>query len=163
MAFFCQQCGECCSHMHQIHQTEEDCGNHTFRIRNVYNGERTLVTIDADKLSLFEDQSILEDWPEACPFVRKDPVHNRVCCIVHQTRPELCREFGCWRILILDSSGRRVGRIMGSRHLSTEDAVLQQIWDDHAGSLSTLDDTAWDEIVTGLLVQKGYLVFRDSA
>ncbi len=149
--------------MHQIHQIEEDCGNHVFRIRNTYNGERTLVTVDVDKLLLFEDRGILEEWPEACPFVRRDLVHDRICCTVHQTRPELCREFGCWRILILDPGGNRVGRIMGSRHLSTEDDALRRIWEDHVGSLSTLDEAAWEEAVANLLVRKGYSVFRDSA
>jgi hypothetical protein len=160
MAFFCQQCGECCSHMHQIHQIEEDCGNHTFRIRNVYNGDRTRVCIDPDKVDLFSDPSVFETWPEACPFLRSDPARGRICCIVHRTRPELCREFGCWRLLILDPAGRRAGRIMGSRHLSTEDPALRRLWEEEAGPLQGLEEMAWEDAVVRILEKAGYRVYR---
>jgi hypothetical protein len=160
MAFFCQQCGECCSQMHQIHEIEEDCGNHTFHLRNTYTGERSLVTLDADKVHLFEDRSLYAEWPEACPFVRKDPSQGRICCTVHRSRPDLCREYGCWRLLILDPVGKRLGRILGSRHLSTEDAALRQLWDNRTAALSSLEEDEWEEAVFRLLVESGYRVFR---
>jgi Fe-S-cluster containining protein len=158
MVFFCQQCGECCSHMSQIHRIEVDYGDLTFQLCNNYTGERRMVRVDSDKIHLFQDRSIFESWPEACPFLRGDPLHGRICCTVHQTRPDLCREFGCWRILILDSSGKRAGRIMGTRHLSAEDPVLLEFWKAHAGDIQALDDASWDRAVVRILERSGYRV-----
>ncbi|MDD1677801.1 MAG: YkgJ family cysteine cluster protein [Methanomicrobiales archaeon] len=144
--------------MSQIHRIEHQVSEHTFELYNVYNGERTIVRIDPDKISLYEDRSIFEQLPEACPFLRRDPNQKEIICTIHLTRPELCREFGCWRLLILDPDGNRAGRIMGSRHLGADDTSLLEFWESEVATFRTLDDDSWDRAVIQVLERRGYQV-----
>lgn len=144
--------------MNQIHRVERQVGEYTYSLYNVYSGESVLVQIDSDKISLCPDRSIFAQWPEACPFLRKDPRQKKIVCIVHRTRPELCREFGCWRLLILDAAGNRCGRIMGTRHLSAEDPSLLKLWEAEANNIRMLEDDSWDKAVIRILETYGYQV-----
>ena len=144
--------------MSQIHRIETGDGDDSVIISNVYNGEKTKVRIDPDKTALFDDRRIFDEWPEACPFLRRDPANYRICCVVHASRPDLCREYGCWRLLVLDGSGKRVGRIMGTRHLATDDPVLRAFWVDHFGDIQGFDDDRWDRTIITVLENNGYRV-----
>ena len=158
MPFECSQCGECCSHLGLVHTIQEDCGNYRFLLRNKYTGERTAVAVDPDKIPLFDDKGIFLERPEACPFFRYDLVSAKGYCTIHLTRPGICRDYGCWRLLILDSEGKRVGRIMDRRHLASEDEALTLLFEEHINQLVEPDDALWDERVIRVLVTAGYTV-----
>ena len=158
MPFECSQCGECCSHLGLVHTIQEDCGNYRFLLKNQYTGERTAVAVDPDKIPLFDDKGIFLERPEACPFFRYDRVSAKGYCTIHLTRPGICRDYGCWRLLILDSEGKRVGRIMDRRHLASEDEALTLLFDEHINQLVEPDDALWDERVIRVLVTAGYTV-----
>jgi Fe-S-cluster containining protein len=160
VTFRCRICGECCSYLGQVHVIREDHGNHEYSLLNRYSGEVTRVTVDPDKVHLLPDRSIFGREPEACPFLRDDPAHRRVSCIVHATRPAICREFQCWRLLILDCRGEPAGRVMGSRHLSSGDPSLARFWKERIGHLSEESDAAWDLRVEQVLGEAGYRVIR---
>jgi len=118
------------------------------------------VTIDPDKTALFLDKdlemSTFAVRPEACPFFRF--IEKKGYCSVHATRPGICRDYGCWRILILDSRGRRAGRIMESRHLSSDDPILLAIFAERSHLLEKLPDSDWDDAVIRMLRSAGYVV-----
>jgi len=141
---------------------ETDLGNLRYIVRNRYTGERTTVTIDFDKTALFLNKdletSTFLDRPEACPFFRFIPEEEKGYCSVHTTRPEICRDYGCWRILILDSGGRRAGRIMEYRHLSSDDPILLEIFAERSHDLKHLPDPDWDDAVIRMIRSAGYLV-----
>jgi Fe-S-cluster containining protein len=158
MPFECSQCGECCSHLGLVHTILEDYGNFQFLVNNQYTGEKTVVTVDLDKITLFSDRSIFLERPEACPFFRYDRTSEKGYCTVHLTRPEICRDYGCWRILILNSEGKRAGRIMCQRHLASEDVGLTRLFEEQVNHLVEPDDAAWDERVIRVLVMAGYTV-----
>ncbi|MDD1672196.1 MAG: YkgJ family cysteine cluster protein [Methanomicrobiales archaeon] len=143
-----------------MHRIVEDYGNLSFLLYNCYNGEKAAVTVDPDKRDLYHDQGIFISWPDACPFLRNDTENKRICCTIHQTRPDLCREFGCWRLLILTPQGKRAGRIMGTRYLSSEDSMLSHIWKQHVDTLNVSSDTEWDQHVIRILQLFGYRVFH---
>ncbi len=129
-----------------------------FLVRNQYTGERTPVVVDPDKVELFQDQSIFTERPEACPFFRFDRLSAKGYCTVHLTRPEICRDYGCWRLLILDARGKRAGRIMGQRHLDSRDPGLIRLFRDQIDRLVEPDDRVWDETVILMLNGAGYTV-----
>ncbi len=129
-----------------------------FLVRNQYTGERTPVVVDPDKVELFQDKSIFTERPEACPFFRFDRPSAKGYCTVHLTRPEICRDYGCWRLLILDAGGRRAGRIMGQRHLDSRDPGLIRLFRDQIDHLAEPDDRVWDETVILMLNGAGYTV-----
>jgi hypothetical protein len=156
--FECRQCGECCSHLGLVHTIKEDRGDYRFLVRNEYTGEETEVSVDPDKVQLFLDRGIFEELPEACPFFRTDKKTGKAYCTVHQTRPGICREYGCWRMLILDFRGRWAGRIMYRRHLVSDDAILNRLFEQCINSIDEPDDDAWDDEVIRILSKAGYAV-----
>jgi Fe-S-cluster containining protein len=133
-------------------------GEFRFLVNNEYTGEKTEVTIDADKIPLYRDKSIFSRYPEACPFFRYEQVSEKGYCTVHQTRPGICRDYGCWRILILGSGGERVGRIMASRHLASDDETVTRLFEEHIDHLIESDDAVWDDTVIRMLKRAGYTV-----
>jgi Fe-S-cluster containining protein len=158
MVFECQQCGECCHHMGQVHTIEKTCGEFEFLVNNQYTGEKTKVIVDSDKHDLFEDTCIFLDQPEACPFLRYHSRDKKAYCTVHQTRPEICRDYGCWRLLILNSSGKRAGRIMYQRAFYSDDAELTRLWNECIDHMVEPDDVVWDKKITRILISAGYTV-----
>ncbi|MDK2975498.1 MAG: uncharacterized protein PWP08_1869 [Methanofollis sp.] len=160
MPFFCVRCGECCSQMGSVHVVERELETGGFVMANLYTGERHEVEIDPALACLSPDRRIFERWSGACPFLREKPGTGEICCIVHRTRPEICREYRCWRLLVLNASGRRVGRVMERRHLAADDPALQQFWDRHIAVLREDDDACWDEQAILLLTEGGYRVQR---
>ena len=127
-------------------------------MRNEYTGEETEVSVDPDKVGIFLDRSIFEELPEACPFFRQDQKSNQAYCTVHLTRPDICREYGCWRMLILNFRGRRAGRIMYQRHLVSDDAILSRLFEQCINNIEEPDDAAWDDKVIRILTGAGYSV-----
>lgn len=158
MPFECSQCGECCTHLGLVHKVCEDRGDFRFLVNNQYTGEKTEVVIDTDKIRLFLDNTIFSRFPEACPFFRYENTSGKGFCTVHATRPGICRDYGCWRILILDSMGRRAGRIMAQRHLASEDESVTRLFEEQIDNLVEADDDAWDERVIHMLTLAGFIV-----
>lgn len=144
--------------MGQVHTIKETRSGSEFLVNNQYTGEKTVVMVNPDKHHLFLDKSIFEDHPEACPFLRYDPADRKAYCTVHLTRPEICRDFGCWRLLILNSQGTRAGRIMYQRAFFSDEADLARLWAACIEPLDEPDDELWEEKVTGILVKAGYTV-----
>jgi hypothetical protein len=158
MVFECQQCGECCHHMGQVHTIQEIRGRFEFLVNNTYTGEKTVVIVDQDKHNLFLDKSIFRQQPEACPFLRYQTEDRKAFCTVHLTRPEICRDYGCWRLLILDAHGSRAGRILYQRAFFSDEDDLTRLWMTCIDPLHEPDDVIWDEKITRILVNAGYAV-----
>lgn len=159
MAFKCSQCGECCSCLGLVHIIEQELGDYRFVVKNRYTNERTTVTVDPDKVGMFLDRSVFETLPDTCPFFRAGPIDGKGYCTVHLTRPEMCRDFGCWRVLVLDRDGRRVGRITGLCSVMIEDDALREFWETTVIPLGEPGGAAWDRSVVRLLREAGYQVF----
>ncbi|NTV00656.1 MAG: YkgJ family cysteine cluster protein [Methanoregulaceae archaeon] len=155
MVFYCEQCGECCSIMGEVLSVIEEYGDYRFLLVNKYTGEKNRVEVDLDKRALFMDEDSL---PAACSFLRhRDTVGY---CTVHRTRPEMCRDFGCWRLLILDPSGKRAGRVMQARFFSPESPALALLWEERIRTLDEREDEDWDREVIAILSREGYSVIR---
>lgn len=160
MAFECFQCGECCDQLGYVHVIKEEYGDYRFLIYNNYTGEETPVTVDPDKRELFDDKSIFKRLPHTCPFFRHHTDSEKAFCTVHLTRPEICRDYGCWRLLILDHTGRRVGRIKFIRALCSDDALLTRLWESCIEEHQEPDDRKWEDTMIRILRNAGYSVRR---
>ncbi|MDO8842458.1 MAG: YkgJ family cysteine cluster protein, partial [Methanocalculus sp.] len=57
-----------------------------------------------------------------------------------------------------NSKGERVGRIMGFRHLATDDPDLRRLFEESSEGLKGQSDHLWDETVIGMLRSAGYIV-----
>jgi Fe-S-cluster containining protein len=144
--------------MGQVHTIKEIRGEFEFLVNNQYTGEKTAVIVDQDKHNLFEDKSIFREQPEACPFLRYHPKDGKAFCTVHLTRPEICRDYGCWRLLILNAQGSRSGRIMYQRAFFSDEDDLTRLWKRCIDPINEPDDAIWEEKITRILVHAGYAV-----
>jgi len=135
-------------------------GDYLFLVYNNYTGEEMTVSVDPDKHELFDDRSIFEKHLHACPFLRHQPGSGIALCTVHRTRPEICRDYECWRLLILDHAGRPAGRIKYIRTLCSDDPLLTRIWDDCVDGNNEPDDQKWEDAMIRILRQAGYSVRR---
>jgi len=143
-----------------VYRIVEEKGNHEFLILNKYTGENYEVRIDPDKIHLFEHLRDGHTAPEACPFLYLANGDEVASCTVHLSRPDVCREVFCCHLLIVDREGRRVGRVMGTRHLCPETPQLEELWENRVRTLHLSDDTIWVEKVVGILIDAGYTVRR---
>jgi hypothetical protein len=136
---------------------DEQTGPDTYRIRFSATGEERTVTLDPDKKDLFLARESVQSHPMACPFLRfRD---SRAFCTVHATRPGLCRQYGCFRVLILDNSGRHIGRVQdGSRIFSSLDHSLHELWDREITGADIPDEAAWEQWVRDVFTRAGYRV-----
>jgi len=160
MVFRCQQCGECCSSMGQVIGIKDQTGPFEYLIRFFITMEERQVQIDPDKRDLFSSQDIVKNRPMACPFLR-ERAPGTVICTVHQTRPDLCRQYGCFRILVCGRRGERFGRVMdNTRYFTTMDHELRALWDKEIASISIADEMCWEEEVARILSAAGYRVLR---
>ena len=144
--------------MQLVHAITEDRGNYTFVVYNYYSGDVKEVRVDADKIALYEDRSSLENLPQACPFLRFDRETGKAWCTVHLTRPDICRDYCCWRLLIRDAQGRRAGRVLYQRTFLPDTAELGRLWEEMKPTLNGLDDREWDTAVIRFLTAAGYRV-----
>ena len=155
MAYFCQQCGECCSVMGQVFSIVRQLDEFRFLFRNEYTGDTREVEVALPLRRLFLESKVPAHWQNPCPFLRLDQSRDLAFCTVHLTRPDICREYECWRILILDEEGRRVARVMERRYLCLEDEGLRGEWEEFHKSLDTPDDRVWDEAVIRFFRDRG--------
>jgi Fe-S-cluster containining protein len=136
-----------------------DRGEYAYTVRNQYLGDMTDVQVVPEMIPLFCDRGIFDRYPHACPFLRFNS-DGKAFCTVHLTRPELCRIYGCWQLLIQDARGRRAGRVMQAGHISFDDDLLRHIWENHIRSLDRTDDQEWERNVIRILEKFGYTVIR---
>jgi uncharacterized protein len=159
LVFQCQQCGECCSAMGDVIGIREELPSDRFRIWYKITGETREVSIDPDKRDLFSGQDLGMIRPMACPFLREHA--GRYLCTVHKSRPDLCRQYACFRILVLDAAGKRLGRVVASsRYFTTGDPLLRELWDREIQNRSIPDDRLFEEHVDHVLSRAGYRVIR---
>lgn len=158
MSYFCQQCGECCSVMGQVFQVVEDLGAYRYLLRNEYTGDTIPVEITPTLRELFLNGTSPPGSQNPCPFVRWDAGQTLAFCTVHLSRPDICREYQCWRILVEDEKGRRVARVMDERFLCIENENLRESWELFRDSLDPSGREEWDEIVIRFFEERGYTV-----
>jgi Fe-S-cluster containining protein len=131
-----------------------------FRIRFSVTGEERMVTLDPDKVDLFRSQDIGQIRQMACPFLRfREP--EQACCTIHTSRPDLCRQYACFRVLILDRQGNHIARVQdGTRFFSTMNTDLRRLWDDAIAGVDIHDEAAWEEHVADVFSRAGYRIVR---
>jgi Fe-S-cluster containining protein len=146
--------------MGEIIEIRDEIAPLEFHIMYTSTGEERTVRLDPDKKDLFLSQDITSILPMACPFLRQK-APGTVICTVHNSRPELCRQYSCFRILVLDPEGKRIGRVMdASRYFTTMDHPLRELWQQEIASREVPDEAAWEDHIDKVLTGAGYRVIR---
>ena len=151
-------CGECCSTMGEIISIQKQIGDTVFRIGYSTTLEERGVTLDDDKVNLFFHTNPRSSL--ACPFLREQ-TPGRVICTVLNSRPELCQQYSCFRILILDIDNRRVGKVMErTRYFTTLNPRLHEIWQTECHLPDIIDEPRWEQEIERIFTRAGYRVVR---
>jgi uncharacterized protein len=146
--------------MGEIIEIKERAAPRKFQIRYTNTGEEQEVMIDTDKEDLFSARDTGTPHRLECPFLREKSPGTRVC-MIHNSRPELCRRYSCFRVLVCDESGNRLGLVWdASRYFTTTDPILREIWNREIAGNEISDETEWEDFVGQVLTSEGYRIIR---
>ncbi len=102
---------ECCANLGIVHTIQEDMESSGLLIHNNHTGEETQVSIDLDKRDLFLEYTDFFQISPGVPLFRHRDDIGTACCTVYLPRPQICRVYECWRLLLLNNRGRMAGKI----------------------------------------------------
>ena len=156
VAFDCTWCGKCCASFGAFIKIERQLTSRDYYCRYGIKNELFLAHIEgeyADSQPPLSEGGVLK---KGCPFMRRNRNGNGIACAIYTTRPRICREFRCYRMVIYTPDSRECARIMGRNELKTNDQRLAEIWKDQITSLPHTDDTWWEKTVIATLADHGY-------
>lgn len=146
--------------MGEIIEIREEMENSSFRIGLSVTGEERIVSVDLNKRELFRLKDDKTLRPMACPFLRQTS-NKKYVCSIHSTRPELCRQYSCYRILVLDNNERKMGKVTdASRYFITDNAELRRLWNREIAGVNIPNEKCWEEHVEQTLTSAGYRIIR---
>ena len=164
--FICDWCGKCCRSFGEFIRIERKLTERDYYCRYGINHDLVLVHVQpeyADEVSrALLDQNQGSGAPEKkCIFLMKNPKGTGFACTIYPTRPPVCREFRCYRMLIHTREGQLVGRVIGQNEIRTADESLATIWKEHISHLPhshkpNKPDPGWTTKVLAILGQHGY-------
>lgn len=132
--FDCNWCGKCCQSFGEFIRIERQVTDRDYFCRYGITDELFPVHVQPEFSEEISDE--FEEYggktPEGhkgCIFSRKNPEGRGFACAVYPTRPTICREFLCYRMLIHHpASGEVRGKVIGINELRTHDEILQVLW-----------------------------------
>jgi Fe-S-cluster containining protein len=143
-SFECNGCGRCCQSYGAFIRIERQMTDQDYFCHNGINGEHFQVHVQPEFAEAISDEYVESDGGKnppgrrGCPFLCKNP-DGRFTCAVYPTRPAICREFRCYRMLIRHAeTGEIRGKIIGKGQLSTSDEALLSLWNEKIASLPHL-------------------------
>jgi uncharacterized protein len=159
--FECSWCGKCCASFGQFIKIERQLNDWDYYCRYSISGDvfpvHVLPEYAGDFADEFEESGDRRGKTgDKCIFMRKNQDGKGFACIIYPTRPQICREFRCYRMLIHHREGHQCGRIIGRNELKSNDEELVRIWNDLIIPLPHHDDSCWEREVIVLLSQHGY-------
>jgi len=92
----------------------------------------------------------------SCRFLRRNPDGEGMTCAVYESRPGVCRDFRCYRMLVRDREGKVCGKVIGKNTLRTEDTPLEKIWNEFVTAIPYGESAAWTQNVARILAAHGY-------
>jgi len=140
--FNCTRCGKCCRSFGEFIRIERKLTDRDYYCRYGITNELFLVHVQpgsADEISdEYSEEGETKGDPaqRGCIFMRKNPAGKGFACAIYPTRPSICREFRCYRMLIHHTpSGELRGKVIGTSELRTDDEILAAIWKDKISPL----------------------------
>jgi Fe-S-cluster containining protein len=149
--FVCTRCGKCCISLGRHIRIERSISPIQHYCRIGITGEIIPVTVAPEHRELYASGEKDTGW---CPFLRKTP-DGTFTCTIHDARPRICREFRCRTMAIYTSDGREAGTVTGRASLSTDDSMLEELWNELART-GKPDDPAFFDRIRRELARHGY-------
>ncbi len=163
--FVCDGCGKCCTSLGAYIRIVRQLTEQDYYCKNGIKGEVFPVHVQPEFAEAINEEYISghADTPGSrpgCTFLCRNPAGPGFVCAIYPTRPEICREFRCYHMVIRNSHGDVAGRMVGRADIQTSDPVLARIWNDEIKSLpypaSPCSDPAWLQRVSAILASHGF-------
>jgi hypothetical protein len=162
VSFVCDHCGKCCTSLGRYIRIERQLSDRDYYCRNTITREIFPVRV-VPEFAEEIDEDVTTGFAGSrpgCIFQRRNPHGPGQVCAIYPTRPRICREFRCYQMVIYNSKGEPVGRMVGQADIQTADPDLARIWNEEVKSLpcpaTPGGDPAWVDKVTGILAGHGY-------
>ena len=132
--FECDRCGKCCRSYGEFIKIERQLGGCDYYCRFGITRELFLVHVQPEYAETISEEYEQQDRQgsdnnqKKCIFLQKDRQGDGFTCAIYPSRPLICREFQCYRMLIYDHNGHLCGRVIGRNELRTSDNVLSNLW-----------------------------------
>lgn len=140
--FECNWCGKCCQSFGEFIKIERQVTQRDYYCRYGITNELFQVHVlpefadEIDEEFIDMDEKGKENSQKGCIFMRKNPEGKGFACAIYPTRPTICKEFLCYRMLIQHHpTGEIRGKIIGINELRTHDEVLAAIWKEKIAQL----------------------------
>lgn len=161
-AFECDRCGKCCVSLGPHITVERQLNDRDYYCRSTIDNAIFLSHVDpeyreeiADEFAAGgPDRNSLDKKP--CTFLRKNPDGEGTACAIYATRPKVCCDFRCYRMLIRNQEGKVCGKVIGKTTLRTEDAVLEKLLNTQIAAIPSGDIAVWTEKVVRILSENNY-------
>lgn len=161
-AFECDLCGKCCVCLGPLIMIERQLSDRDYycrcKIDNTLFSARVDPAYCEEIDDAFETGQDPDGGPEKkpCVFLRKNQQGEGNICAIYSTRPKVCRDFFCYRMIIYNPEGTVCGRVIGKNTIQTEDAGLEKIWVGLVATIPYGDPAVWVKNVTEILAENGY-------
>ena len=133
--FDCNWCGKCCISFGEFIKIERQLTERDYYCRYGITNEIFPVHVqpefadEIDEEFTDSDPKGTDSSRKGCIFMRKNPAGKGFACAIYPTRPDICREFRCYRMLIHHpATGEMRGKVIGINELRTQDLILDAIW-----------------------------------
>jgi len=156
VVFRCSRCGKCCASYGEFIRIERQLTNRDYYCRYGIKNEVFLAHVEGD-YTVDRHKDLNGEKPaKGCPFLKKNLSGDGFACAIYTTRPQVCKEFRCYRMLVRDSEGRECGRLMGRNDFRTTDETLARIWKEEIVPRAGSKDVLSEKYVFGILAAHGY-------
>ena len=161
-AFICDRCGKCCVSLGQHITIERQLNERDYYCRSKIDNALFLAHVDPAFREEVAPDGAADDAssacrePKPCRFLRKDPSGEGSSCAIYASRPKVCRDFRCYRMIIKDQNGTVCGKVKGKHSLVTDDPDLARVWAATVAAIPYSDSAGWIRQVAGILSGHGY-------
>lgn len=156
VAFNCFRCGKCCASYGQFITIERKLTDRDYYCRYGIKNEMFSAHVEGDYTVSYPTDSTGKTLTKGCPFLKKNLSGDGFACAIYATRPQVCKEFRCYRMLVYDREGHECGRLMGTHDLKTDDETLARIWEEEIVPLSDLKASLPEKRIIDILAVHGY-------
>jgi len=156
VVFKCFGCGKCCTSFGDFIKIERQINHRDYYCRYGIKNEIFLAHVEGDYTVSSPAYPGEEKPVKGCPFLKKNLSGDGFTCAIYSTRPQVCKEFRCYRMLIYDHEGHECGRLMGIHDLRTTDQTLEKIWKEEVAPMPGLSDRNQKKQVIDILAAHGY-------
>ena len=161
--FECDRCGKCCVSLGPLITIECRLSDRDYYCRCKIDNAIFLAHVNpvyreeiADEFADEGSSGHPSSENKTCRFLRKNHEGEGTVCAIYTSRPKVCRDFRCYRMLIRNREGEVCGRVIGKNTLRTEDTALEKLWDEQLAAIPYGDPKAWTKNIAEVLVKYGY-------